>query len=73
MPKTLELEEIHFFEGAFRGPILKGNAVRRQEYSGAVIAKPAMDIDRFPRLLLTGRRIRQVLHPWEATSRWPEC
>lgn len=42
MPESVEAKEIHFFQGFFRGPFIKGHTVRSDKHTRAIIAKAAM-------------------------------
>jgi len=65
MPKALEAKEIHFLNGPLRRPVLKGNAVSGNEDARTVVAKPAMDINRFFWLLLKkGEELNKLLVLW---------
>src|SRR5215472_8891418 len=38
VPEVFEVEEEHLMKGFFCGPMLEDDAIRRQEYAGAVVA-----------------------------------
>ena len=52
MPKLFEMEMIHFIDGVLGRPAIENHAIRREEHTGAVISKPAMDEDHLLRSLL---------------------
>src|SRR5262249_1359446 len=68
VPKTLETKYRHFLQSALRSPALKSNAVCGDENAGAIVAKPAMDIDFFSGLLL---KKREELNQFPVLGRRP--
>ena len=49
MPESVEAEEVHFFHGLFRGPLLESHAIGSDENSGAIVTKAAVDENFLPR------------------------
>jgi hypothetical protein len=43
VPKRLEMEDVHFFQGLFRRPVFKGDPVSSKKNARAITAKPTMD------------------------------
>src|SRR5260370_23992837 len=43
MPEAVEAEEIHFFHGLLRGPLLEGHAIGGHEHASAIVTETAVD------------------------------
>ena len=42
VPESVEAEEVHFFQGLFRGPFFDGHAVSGDKHAGTIIAEAAV-------------------------------
>ena len=49
------MKSVHLFQSALGGPVFKSNAVCGNENASAIVAKPAMDVNLFFRLLFKKR------------------
>jgi len=56
MPESIEAEEVHFFHGLVRGPLLESHAVGSHENSGAIITKAAVHENPLPWLAAKQRQ-----------------
>ena len=56
MPESLKMKGVHFAQRLLRRPTVESDAVHGNEYAGTIAAKPAVDEDALPRLLLNERK-----------------
>jgi len=56
MPESVEAEEVHFFHGLFRGPLLDTYAIEGGENAGAIVAEVAVHEDFLPRIVSEKRK-----------------
>ncbi len=65
MPKSIEPEEIHFFQGFFRRPFLESHAVSGDKHAGAVIAEAAVHKYFLLRIVAEKReKLRDLIVGW---------
>ena len=48
MPESVEAEEVHFFHGLFRGPLLESHAISSNENTGAIVTEATVDENLLP-------------------------
>lgn len=61
MPETVETEEIHFFDGLLRRPVIVRHAIGGDENAGAIVAEPAMNENFFVFIFEQRKKFRDLI------------
>lgn len=61
MPKTVETEEIHLFDGLLRRPVIMCHAIGGDENAGAIVAEPAVNENFVVVILEERKKLRDLI------------